>query len=116
MFRLAMGIDQRVTLHGLTWEQYEAILAMKGDERVPRMAFLDGELELMSPSVDHDRIKQWISHLLEVWLDEHSIDYDTAGSWTLRKKRRKRGVEPDDCFFIGRASDGTQMPDIAIEV
>lgn len=49
--------DQRVRLHAVGWADYEELLAMRGESAVPRVSYLEGELELMSPSADHERFK-----------------------------------------------------------
>ena len=49
--------DQRIVTYGVTWEQFEAQLALRGERSVPRIAYLEGALELMSPSKEHARIK-----------------------------------------------------------
>ncbi|HEX4447879.1 MAG TPA: hypothetical protein VH044_14125 [Polyangiaceae bacterium] len=36
------GFDQRVVPHGVSWEQYEAVLAMRGDSAGVRVAFSKG--------------------------------------------------------------------------
>lgn len=35
--------DQRVFLHGVSWQDYERLLAMRGDASSPRIAYLAGE-------------------------------------------------------------------------
>lgn len=42
--------DHIIVLDGATWADYERLLAMRGDRPVPRMAYLDGRIELMTPS------------------------------------------------------------------
>jgi len=46
-------------------EQFETILAIRGDAPSPRMYYLDGELELMAPSQDHEKIKPTFGRLVE---------------------------------------------------
>jgi Uma2 family endonuclease len=105
--------DQRVILHGVTWEQYEAVLAMRGDGAGIRVAFLQGELELMSPSRDHETIKTLIARLVEAYAEERGLRLDGLGSMTIRSRPKERGVEPDECYEI----DGPKpFPDFAIEV
>jgi len=106
-------MDQRVILHGVTWEQYEALLAMRGDSAGVRVAFLEGELELMSPSRDHETIKTLIARLVEAYAEERGLRLDGLGSMTIRSRPKERGVEPDECYEI----DGPKpLPDFAIEV
>jgi Uma2 family endonuclease len=107
--------DQRVVFHGVSWENYEAQLAVRGDKSAPRIAYLDGALEIMSPSKGHERIKSYIGRLIEAYAIERGIDLSPYGSWTLKKAPAKSGVEPDECYIIGRDQDRVK-PDLAIEV
>ena len=51
-------VDQRVILTGVSWKQYEALLELFGDDQPGvRVAYLAGDLEIMSPSRKHERIK-----------------------------------------------------------
>jgi Uma2 family endonuclease len=107
------SFDQRVILHGVTWDQYEAVLAIRGDGAGVRMAYLHGELELMSPSRDHESIKTCLARLVEAYADERGVRLDGFGSMTLRHRPKERGIEPDECYEI----DGPkEFPDLAIEV
>ena len=99
-----------------SWRDFERRLAAKQDKRVPLFAYLDGTLELMSPSFDHDAITRRIEHLLVAYALKHGIDLDTAGSWTLKNKLEKVGVEPDNCYLFGRSLRRRRRPDLAIEI
>ncbi len=107
--------DQRVVMYGVTWAQYEATAAMRGEGSVPRVAFLDGAMELMSPSKIHERIKLFLSHLLVVYAIERDIKLSAYGSWTLRGTTRDAGAEPDECFIFGDEQD-QDRPDLVIEI
>jgi Uma2 family endonuclease len=107
--------DHFVHLRGATWADYERVLEIRGDHSAPRIAYLDGTLEIMSPSRSHESIKSDIGRLVEVWCLEHGIEFSTYGSWTLQIKRLKLGLEPDECYVIDRSRDA-ERPDLAIEV
>lgn len=107
-------VDQRVILHGVSWRQYEEILAVRGERSVPRLTYLEGDLELMSPSIHHEMLKTLIGRLLEAWADEIGIDINGYGSWTITSRRKKRGAEPDECYIVGE--EEKPVPDFAIEV
>jgi Uma2 family endonuclease len=109
----ALTYDHRVTLHGVTWDQYEALLAIRGDTAGVRMAYLEGELELMSPSRSHESIKKVLARLLEAYGEERGLELNGFGSMTLRNQPKERGVEPDECYELGGPKE---FPDIAIEV
>src|SRR5258708_1621843 len=56
--------DQRLVMYGVTWDAFESFLSMRGD-RLPRVAYLEGTLELMSPSRDHERLKTYFAAVVE---------------------------------------------------
>lgn len=97
------------------WSHYEIMLAIRGDAPVPRMSYLEGSLELMSPSKDHERIKSILRKLVEAYAADHDIDLWPVGSWTIKDPRVERGVEPDECYTVGDPSN-RDAPDLAIEV
>jgi Uma2 family endonuclease len=109
------GADQRVIMYGVAWSGFEAQLALRGDRAGPRIAYLDGALELMSPSRDHERIKSYIGRLIEAYALERGIDLSPYGSWTLRSAPKSSGLEPDECYVIG-PDQRAERPDLAIEV
>ena len=110
-----MHVDQRVRLHGMSWQAYEALLAWRGEWSGVRMTYLEGELELMTPSIDHEDFKTRLARLVEAWAEEMDIELEGAGSWTLRDESAERGAEPDECYVRGPLR-GVTVPDFAIEV
>ena len=112
--------DQIVILHDFTWEDFERLLERRGDHAVPRMAYLEGEIELMSPSFTHEQIKSRIGRLVEVFCEVQNVALEAVGAWTLKEKGVERGAEPDECYVIGARDidpdDETARPDLAIEV
>jgi len=105
--------DQFVVLHNISWSDFEALLEMRGETAAPRIAYVDGELQLMAVSKSHEGIKTSIARLLEAYAEERDIALNGFGSWTLMKKRLKCAKEPDECYIIGK---GGTRPDLAIEV
>jgi len=110
--------DQRVRLHGLSWEDYEALLAMRGESSGVRITYLEGEVELMSPGRPHEKQKKRLARLLEAWADETGTTLEGFGSWTLKRREAERGAEADECYVVGRpdSDESIVAPDIAIEV
>jgi Uma2 family endonuclease len=108
--------DQVVVLRGLAWADWRRLVEARGDRPVPRMAYVDGAVELMSPSRDHERIKSILGSLVEVWAEHVGIEVSRLGSWTLEHAPRA-GVEPDECFEVVRDDrEPGVRPDLAIEV
>lgn len=106
--------DQRVRLHDVSWADFERILQIRGDQAGVRVTYLNGVLELMTPSVDHEGIKTTIARLLEAYAEEKGLPFNGFGSWTLKNALRTRALEPDECYSLslGRPTS----PDLAIEV
>src|SRR3954468_8606465 len=107
--------DRIVVLHGMSWSDYQRMLEVRGDASVPRLAYLEGELEIMTPSLPHESIKSVIGRLVEVWCLEKGIEFNPCGSWTLENKEQQRGIEPDECYVFGELKNATR-PELAIEV
>lgn len=107
-------VDQRVFLFNKTFRDYEALLAIRGDRGSPRIYYLEGTIELMSPSIDHEGIKTFFGRLVETFAEERDIDLNGYGSWTLKRRKTERGAEPDECYVLG--TERKKAPDFAIEV
>jgi Uma2 family endonuclease len=105
--------DQRVVFYNVPWSEYESLCAIRGDDAGPRMTYLEGTLEIMSPGRMHEHVKKFIARLLEAYADQRAIPLLGFGSETYRKKAVQRGLEPDECYCVG---DEKELPDIAIEV
>jgi Uma2 family endonuclease len=106
--------DQRLVTYGVPWSHYETQLALRGDAPVPRIAYLEGAMELMSPSKEHERIKSYIGRLVEAYALERGIDLSPYGAWTLKSPPNQSGLEPDECYLVG--DQDKEAPDLAIEV
>jgi Uma2 family endonuclease len=105
--------DDRVIMRGLDWWQYETMLAIRGDSAGVRLAYLEGDLEIMSPGKSHEYVKTAIARLLEAYAEETGIFFNGYGSLTMKNPGRRRGAEPDECYVVGSPKE---HPDLAIEV
>lgn len=107
------GLDQVVVLRNVTWQQYDAIERARGDAPQPLVAYLDGELELVTTSSRHERIKVLLGRLVDVYAEERGLRLDGFGHATLRRKAKRAGVEPDNWY---RTRKRSKAPDLAVEV
>jgi Uma2 family endonuclease len=107
--------DKIIVLRGMSWSDYQRMLEARGDVSAPRLAYLEGAIEIKSPSRSHEAIKSRIGCLVEVWCLENAIDFSPYGSWTLEKKEAERALEPDECYVFGTVAE-PERPDLAIEV
>ncbi len=109
-------IDQRVFFHGVPWQDYEKLLSIRGERSGTRITYFNGEVELMTPSWDHESQKTQLARLIEAYAEERGVDLHGAGSWTIKQAAKERGIEPDECYVVGAFETPPTIPDIAIEV
>lgn len=106
--------DRLVVVRGMRWSDWVRHQEARGDRSAPRLAYLDGALQFMSPSRHHERLKSMIGRLVEAWAYEQGIELLPLGSWTLEDRAEDAGAEPDECYQIG--TEEGDRPDLAIEV
>jgi Uma2 family endonuclease len=107
--------DVRQVRHDVSWAQLAAFLRRKGEAGVPRIAYLDGVLELVTPGWDHGRVQSYLGRLVETYALERGILLSPYGQWTQRSKVKRAGAEPDECYQIGKQTPH-RRPDLVIEV
>jgi Uma2 family endonuclease len=106
--------EQRLVLEGISWQQYNALVALFINQfPALRMTYLEGTLELMTTSPEHERLKKTIARLIEAFAEELDLDLNGYGSATFRKEAAARGLEPDECYCLGELHE---VPDIALEI
>ena len=67
--------EDRWVLSGVSWERYlELDQALGHDRPDPRMYYLDGELEIMTTSFLHEKIKKWLGDLIGDYLFETGVE------------------------------------------
>ncbi len=120
------SVERKVILHNVRWETYERLLAEQESSSAPRLTYDRGELEITSPSTEHEEYNRTIALLVEMFAVEAGLDVRNVGSMTLRREDLERGFEPDSCFYVQnetRVSGKTQIdlsvdppPDLVIEV
>ena len=118
--------DQRVVLDNISWELYEGILEAHRDRSLPHFTYDRGRLEIMSPSPEHEQLKDKVTLLVNVVAEELNVDVEGLGSTTFRREDLACGFEPDRCFYVQNAArirGKTELdlrtdppPDVVIEV
>jgi Uma2 family endonuclease len=103
--------EQRFVVSGVPWETY-VMLREALDHTNLRMTYLEGTLEIMSPSRRHELQKTQIARFLELFCLERDIPLYGYGSTTWRSEAKARGLEADECYSRGERD----LPEIAIEV
>ena len=106
--------EQQIILQGVTWQQYESLLNILGEDfPTLRLNYLQGTLEIMTNSPEHEAFKKMIAMLIEAYLQEKGIRFYAGGSTTFHQAEQLRGLEPDECYCLGEQKP---FPDLAVEV
>jgi Uma2 family endonuclease len=106
--------EQRLLLEGVSWQQYETLIATLGDDFPNlRLNYLEGTLEIRTTSPEHEELKKVIGMLLEAYFHETRTRFHALGSATFRKAMKLRGLEPDECYCLEQKKE---FPDLAIEI
>ena len=100
METVGRSVEGKVILHNVRWETYERLLAEQVSSSAPRFTYDRGELEIMSPSTEHEEHNRTIALLVELFAEEAGLDVRNVGSMTFRREDLGRGFEPDSCFYV----------------
>jgi Uma2 family endonuclease len=92
--------ERRVILRNVSWGTYERLLTERGVGTLPRFSFDQGDLEIMSPSGEHEEYKCTLARIVGVVAEELSVNTREFGSTTFKREDVSRGFEPDACFYI----------------
>ncbi|MEG4915908.1 Uma2 family endonuclease [Microcoleus sp. B7-D4] len=105
--------DSCLTLRGVSWSQFESLEAAFESVGGIKFAYLDGILEIMTVSPEHEETKGTIRALLEAYLREKGIRFYIKGGPTLGSKELGARKEPDESYNL---TTKKAIPDLAIEV
>src|SRR5262245_40441276 len=116
---------QPLVLGSVPWRTYERLLRVF-DDRHLRITYDREVLEIRTLSPEHERFKCLLSYLILVLIEELGWNMASFGSMTFKRKKRKRGLEPDECYWIQnepivRGKDKIDLrrdppPDLVIEI
>jgi Uma2 family endonuclease len=112
-------------LEDVSWDFYErAVEEMENSGRHVRITYEDGRMEFMSPSDLHEELEGLIGRLIELYAIERDIPITGLGSVTCKRRDLRKGLEPDECYYVTtpRPPRGDfdlkryPPPDLAVEV
>ncbi len=113
-------------LNGVSWDEYEALVAQMESRPGYRVTYDRGRLEIMSPHSEHERPKDFILRLAHVLAEETDTTLETYGSTTYKRRSKLKGAEPDTSFYVQNAArvigvprldlENDPPPDVAVEI
>ena len=96
--------EKLITLTGIKWLTFKAIMSDVGDGRAWRIAYAEGVLEIRMPLTEHEEPKGMIESFVEAFADALDIEVRKLGALTLEREDLARAIEPDTCFYIQNES------------
>jgi Uma2 family endonuclease len=121
----ASEAPDHIVLYDMSWDYYERTIEEAARSNL-RITYDGGTLEMMTTSFWHEEVKTSIARLLETFSLETGTRVRGFGSPTCRRKDLKRGLEPDECYYVKTPPPprGTKTldlrvhapPDLAVEV
>ncbi len=96
----ALPSDEHVLLRDISWTTYETLLREIEGSRRLYLTYDQGNLEIMSPSHKHEGTKRLIGRMVEEFTLELGIPIKSAGSTTFKRALNKKGLEPDECYYL----------------
>lgn len=113
-------------LHDIDWTTYTRLLRAFDGRRHLRLTYDRGTLEIMSPLWEHEKTAYVLGRFIDIITDEFQVPCEPGRTVTLRRRRKSRGLEPDNCYWIAsaeRLAGKTRLdlrvdppPDLAIEM
>lgn len=117
---------QNFLLYDADWKTYSRLLRVFAERPSVRLTYDRGVLEIMSPLPEHESDARFLGRLATTLSEELALPIKAGGSTTFRRRKKRRGLEPDDCFWIaneprmrGKRTFDPRVdppPDLAIEV
>ncbi len=109
-------IETGITLRGISWGTYKAVMVEAGGDRAWRITYDHGVLEIRMPLPKHELPKVMLEYFVTTMADELGIEAMGVGALTLEREDLNRAIEPDSCFYIQnesrvRAQDEINLPD-----
>jgi Uma2 family endonuclease len=118
--------DASLTFHDVSWDEYEELLEQVGEAPGLRLSYDNGSLRVMTISAEHEKYTEFISSLVGIIRIRLRINILGFGSATMRKRKVRKGKEPDACFYVQTAPlignriqldfETDPPPDVAVEI
>jgi len=117
---------ERLVLYGIDWRTYVRLgRALNGHPAI-RMTYDRGMLEIMTLTHKRESYARFLGRMAITLTDELALTVKEGGSTTFKRRRKKRGLEPDQCYWIqneplvrGKLTINLRIdppPDLVIEV
>lgn len=117
---------ERLVVNAVDWPGYLRLLRAFEERPGYRLTYDRGTLEIRNVTYGHENSEHVLGRMVAVLTEELHMPVAGGGSTTLKRRKWKRGLEPDNCFWIAnehriRGKDRIDLrtdppPDLAIEI
>jgi Uma2 family endonuclease len=119
--------EQQFVIPGVRWDAYVTINKALGERRNPRMIYCEGRLTFMGKSRVHERLAEYLDHLVVAVASYSQLECEPSGEATYRRRQNEAGLEGNRTFHFGANAERMRAirnydfeedppPDLAIEV
>lgn len=105
-------IEQRFVQTGVSWESFKAIQSGFAASPGVRLFYYEGELEILSTSLEHEIVKGNIGYLIEDYMLNDGLEFVATGSFS-QEKEAVASAQADESYCFGERKP---IPDLSIEV
>lgn len=116
----------RLVVNAVNWHGYLRFLRAFEERAGYRLTYDRGTLEIMNVTYGHERFSYFLGRVVDVLTEELGMPVAAGRTTTFKRRKKKRGLEPDNCYWIAnelrmRGKDRIDLrtdppPDLAIEV
>ena len=116
---------RRILISGVSWNEYEMFLEDFEEHAGWRLTYDGEELEIMPPTPEHEEYSFNFHNFVLAYCERFDLELEGRGSTTFRNELLKKGIEPDECYYIQSAKNivgkkisakDFPLPDLAVEV
>jgi Uma2 family endonuclease len=125
MLKTGIPERQKLILDNVSWDEYTRLLR-NFEGRHLRLTYDRGRLEIMTLSYEREILGEFLGRLVITLTEELNLPIRGGGSTTFRKRKKKKGLESDNCYWIAHEADVRNIkvinlrkdppPDLALEV
>ncbi len=117
---------QRLVLTNVDWKTYLRLSRLFDERPALRLTYDRGTLEISTVTFAHESRVFLLGRIVAALTEELGLPIAGGGTTTFRRRKRQRGLEPDQCYWIAHEAQvrgkmridlrKDPPPDLAIEV
>jgi Uma2 family endonuclease len=112
---IELAVEQRNFLRDVDWQTYVA-LSDTTDRAGCRLTYNQGDLEIMTPSMPHERYGTMIGRMVERYSEIFDIEIWSVASTTFRRADMHRGFEADEAYYVQNAERIRGISQVDLEI